>query len=75
MGVDREAALAVALTATPLLFIWTLELAVRTHEIADTTLTVVVWPINALPVYHAAMYALLLTTCTTAYHLAARPNR
>jgi len=75
MGVDREAALAVALTATPLLFIWTLELAVRTNEVADTTLTVFIWPINALPMYHAAMYVLLLTTCTTAYYLAARPDR
>jgi len=75
MGVDRDAALAVALTATPLLFIWTLELTIRTPEVADTTLTVFVWPVNALPMYHAAMYALLLTTCTAAYHLAAHPDR
>jgi len=75
MGVDRDAVLAVLLTATPLLLIWTLELSIRTPEVADTTLTVFVWPVNALPVYHLAMYALLLTTCTTAYHLAARPDR
>jgi len=71
----RDAVLAVALVAAPLVFVWMLELAVPAAEIRDTTLIAYVWPVNALPVYHLAMYALFMTNAAAAYHLAARSTR
>lgn len=62
MTPNARIALALATLAAPLVFIWTLELAVQAPEIRDTTLIVFVWPVNALPMYHLALYALLATT-------------
>lgn len=55
-------ALAFATFGVPLGFVWTLELAVRTPELTDTTVIVFVWPVGGLVAYHLALYALLATT-------------
>jgi len=53
-----QALLGIAVIITPLIFVWTMELAVTTSEIADVELTFYVWIIPTLAAYHSTMYAL-----------------
>lgn len=62
----RRTALALLVALAPVVFVWQLELAVRTHEVADTTLHAYVWPISSLPVYHSLMYVLFITNWAAA---------